>query len=125
MKKNQTRKLTLSRLFILLWFVQALTLSFCFTELQRGVFCTCKFTLSRLFTLISIAQALTWSFYFTELQYIWDVIVCTLTSTTMEWDRTKINAFPLNEDTEAEAMPQNTTSDSVGTDARHNTPDVV
>ena len=70
-------------------------------------------------------QALTWSFFPVELQYIWEVIVCTLTTTTMEWNRTKIIAFPLNEDTEAGAMDQITTSDSVGTDARHNTPDVV
>jgi hypothetical protein len=32
--------------------------------------------------------------------YIWDVIVGTLTTTTMEWTRNKIQIFPLNEDTE-------------------------
>ena len=32
--------------------------------------------------------------------YIWDVIVGTLTTTTMEWTRNKIQIFPLNEDAE-------------------------
>ena len=32
--------------------------------------------------------------------YIWDVIVGTLTTTTMEWTRNEIQIFPLNEDTE-------------------------
>lgn len=32
--------------------------------------------------------------------YIWDVIVGTLTTTTMEWTRNEIQIFPLNEDPE-------------------------
>lgn len=35
--------------------------------------------------------------------YIWDVIICTLTTTTtMEWNRSKIQIFPLNNTTQDE-----------------------
>ena len=36
--------------------------------------------------------------------YIWDVIVGTLTTTTMEWTRNKIQIFPLNEDEVVEPL---------------------
>jgi hypothetical protein len=57
--------------------------------------------------------------------YIWDVIVCTLTTTTttMEWDRAKIRLFPLNE--EVDAILPGTNLDVASNDERHNTPDVV
>jgi len=60
--------------------------------------------------------------------YVWDVIVGTLTTTTMEWSRTYIQVFPLNEDKEVEASALD--NDTVGlgnSDAgKHdNTPDVV
>ena len=58
--------------------------------------------------------------------YIWDVIVCTLTTTTttMEWDRAKIGLFPLNEEVDA-ILPGTTNLDVACNDERHNTPDVV
>lgn len=58
--------------------------------------------------------------------YIWDMIVCTLTTTTttMEWDRAKIRVFPLNEEVDA-ILPGTTYLDDVSNDERHNTPDVV
>lgn len=58
--------------------------------------------------------------------YIWDMIVCTLTTTTttMEWDRAKIRVFPLNEEVDA-ILPGTTNLDDVSNDERHNTPDVV
>ena len=63
--------------------------------------------------------------------YVWDVIICTLTSTTMEWSRSKIRIFPLNDDDdeEEESLPPNSVSingvTDEGTDAYDNTPDVV
>jgi len=57
--------------------------------------------------------------------YIWDVIVGTLTTTTMEWSRNKIQVFPLNEEAEVEfGTPAHSTTDE--SDVTHdNTPDVV
>lgn len=57
--------------------------------------------------------------------YVWDVIVGTMTTTTMEWTRSKIEVFPLNEAVEAEHSLQNDTADGSGSDANKNTPDVV
>mmetsp|Transcript_5579 Transcript_5579/g.12706 ORF Transcript_5579/g.12706 Transcript_5579/m.12706 type:complete len:792 (-) Transcript_5579:62-2437(-) len=59
--------------------------------------------------------------------YVWDVIVGTLTTTTMEWSRNKIQVFPLIEDINAEALPQSNTETFASTDkdAHDNTPDVV
>jgi hypothetical protein len=61
--------------------------------------------------------------------YVWDVIICTLTTTTMEWSRSKIRIFPLNHYEEEESLPPNNVSfngvTDEGTDAYDNTPDVV
>ena len=65
--------------------------------------------------------------------YIWDVVVGTLTTTTMEWSRNKIQVFPLNEVEVVEPLPpsSNDTESIVsgGTDththAHDNTDDVV
>lgn len=62
--------------------------------------------------------------------YVWDVIVGTLTTTTMEWSRNKIQVFPLNEDLAVEVPPNEnleegfdiSTSDAV---THENTADVV
>lgn len=67
--------------------------------------------------------------------YIWDVIICTLTTTTMEWNRSKIQIFPLNNTTQDELPPQISLAsdgynDSIefcnaNSDAYGNTADVV
>jgi len=61
--------------------------------------------------------------------YIWDVIVGTLTTTTMEWTRNKIQIFPLNEDVEvAESLYESeiaTGSQDDSGSALDNTEDVV
>ena len=63
--------------------------------------------------------------------YIWDVVVGTLTTTTMEWSRNKIQVFPLNEVEVVEPLPpSNGTESIVGvadtqTHARDNIDDVV
>ncbi|KAL7543130.1 hypothetical protein ACHAXR_012428 [Thalassiosira sp. AJA248-18] len=55
--------------------------------------------------------------------YVWDMCIGTLTTTTMEWSRNKIQVFPLNEEIR-EPLPQNS-SDNGDTVAHENTPDVV
>mmetsp|Transcript_9017 Transcript_9017/g.15988 ORF Transcript_9017/g.15988 Transcript_9017/m.15988 type:complete len:622 (+) Transcript_9017:3-1868(+) len=60
--------------------------------------------------------------------YVWDVIVGTLTTTTMEWSRMFIQVFPLNEDKELEPLAENSNLeglDSSDVGAHDNTPDVV
>jgi len=60
--------------------------------------------------------------------YVWDVIVGTLTTTTMEWSRTYIQVFLLNEDEEVEASVLDNNTAGLGScDAgKHdNTPGVV
>lgn len=67
--------------------------------------------------------------------YIWDVIICTLTTTTMEWNRSKIQIFPLN-NTKQDELPLQISLASDGdhdsiefgnadSDVYGNTPDVV
>lgn len=56
--------------------------------------------------------------------YVWDMIVGTLTTTTMEWSRNKIQVFPLNNEEVMNPLPQQT-SDQSETVAHENTPDVV
>ncbi len=56
--------------------------------------------------------------------YLWDLVVGTITTATMEWSRNKIQVFPLNEDVELEPLPlEGTGSDDAN--AHDNTPDVV
>ena len=59
--------------------------------------------------------------------YVWDVIVGTLTTTTMEWSRNNIQVFPLNEVAEVESLTKNITKaiDGSNTAAHDNTPDIV
>jgi len=64
------------------------------------------------------------------LPYVWDVIVGTLTTTTMEWNRKSIEVFPLNYDIEVEPLVLKKNSEGLGSSstdlgAHDNTPDVV
>jgi len=70
--------------------------------------------------------------------YVWDVIISTVTTATLEWSRSKIQVFPLNHFEEEELHTQNNISfhdivsgaehnsiEFVKTDSYGNTPDVV
>ena len=57
--------------------------------------------------------------------YVWDVIVCTVTTTTMEWSRSEIRVFPLNNIEEDDPPLQNNTSPiGLVTDADQNSIDI-
>ena len=59
--------------------------------------------------------------------YVWDMLVGTLTTTTIEWSRNKILVFPLNEEV-VEPPPQSTNaevSDQFAPVEHGNTDDVV
>ena len=59
--------------------------------------------------------------------YLWDVIVGTLSISTLEWSREKILVFPLNEDSEttSDDGTNNATNNAVEKTEFDNTPDVV
>ena len=57
--------------------------------------------------------------------YLWDVVVGTLTLSTLEWSREKILAFPLNEDIESDLHTNGGANDFTERTEFDHTPDVV
>jgi len=60
--------------------------------------------------------------------YIWDVVVGTLATTSMDWSRMCIQVFPLNEDEDENSLVHTNLSvglDSIGEGEHDNSPDVV